>query len=179
VTALNPNGVDMAIGTDMMIFNCIDTEGNKIVIDTERADSSGEPANIGNWMVQYTDNFTIINAGESDKKLKFFKRGNSGVLFVMARTEEGEILGAKALTGPYNFANENAIFEGVDRSLLIEKNGRLWFKVADGRPYCDVVDERSEVIELAIPPMSFERISIDYVILGNSCGGTTHWIEVE
>lgn len=178
VTALNPNGVDMAIGTDMMIFNCVDTEGNKIVIDTERADSSGEPANIGNWMVQYTDNFTVINAGENEQTLKFFKRGNSGVLFVMARTEEGEILSAKALTGPYNFANENSIFDGVDKSLLLEKNGRLWFKVADGRPFCDVVDERSEVIELTVPPMSCERISIDYVILGNSCGGTTHWIEV-
>ena len=178
LTALNPNDVSMAIGTDMMVFNCIDTDGNKIVIDTERADSSGSPANIGNWMVQYTDNFTIINAGESEKRLKFFKRGNSGVLFVMTRTEEGEIINAKALTGPYNFANENAIFDGVDKSLLIEKNGRLWFKVADGRPFCDVVDERSEVIEIAIPPMDSKRISIDYVILGNSCGGTTHWIEV-
>ncbi len=179
VTALNPNSVQSAIGTDMMIFQCVDTEGNEIVIDTEHADSSGEPANIGNWMVQYTDNFTLINAGERERTLTFFKRGNSGVLFVMTRDDEGNILDAKALTGPYNFANEASIFDGVDKSLLVEKNGRLWFKIADGRPYCDVVDERSEVIKITIPPMSVKRISIDYVILGNSCGGTTHWVVVD
>ncbi len=179
VTALNQNNVPNAIGTDMMIFQCIDTEGNELVIDTERADSSGEPANLGNWMVQYTDNFTLINAGEKERTFTFFKRGNNGVLFVMTRDDEGNILDAKALTGPYSFDNENAIFAGVDKTLLTEKNGRLWFKVADGRPYCDVIDERSEVIKITVPAMSVKRISIDYVILGNSCGGTTHWVTLD
>ncbi len=179
VTALNPNDVPLAIGTDMMIFKCVDTDGKDIVIDTEGADSSGAPANIGNWMIQYTDNFTLINAGEKEREFTFFKRGNNGVLFVMARDESGDILSASALTAPYSFDNENCIFDGVDRSLLVEKNGRLYFKVADGRPFCDCLDERSEVIRVAVPPMSYDRISIDYVILGNSCGGTTHWVEVE
>ena len=179
VTALNPNGVDMAIGTDMMIFKCVDTDGNEIVIDTERADSSGEPANIGNWMVQYTDNFTLVNDSSVDKTFTFFKRGNSGVLFVMARKDCGNILSAKALTGPYNFPSLDSCFAGVDKSLLTEKNGRWWFRIADGRPFCDVVDERSEVIKITVPANSTKRISIDYVILGNSCGGTTHWVTVE
>lgn len=179
VTALNPNGVDMAIGTDMMIFQCTDTEGNGIVIDTEHADSSGEPANIGNWMVQYTDNFTLINAGSEERTFTFFKRGNSGVLFVMTRDDCGNILDAKALTGPYNFGSLDECFAGVNKSLLIQKNGRWWFKVADGRPYCDVIDERSEVIKITVEPNSVKRISIDYVILGNSCGGTTHWVTVD
>ncbi|MBR6784150.1 MAG: hypothetical protein IKM32_05590 [Clostridia bacterium] len=179
VTALNPNGVPMAIGTDMMIFNCIDTEGNEIVIDTERADSSGEPANIGNWMVQYTDNFTLVNAGSEEKTFSFFKRGNSGVLFVMTRDECGNIINAKALTGPYNFASLDDCFAGVNKSLLVQKNGRWWFKIADGRPFCDVIDERSEVIKITVEPNSVKRISIDYVILGNSCGGTTHWVVLD
>ncbi len=179
VTALNPNGVDMAIGTDMMIFKCVDTNGNEIVIDTERADSSGEPANIGNWMVQYTDNFTVVNTANEEKTFTFFKRGNSGVLFVMTRDENGNILNAKALTGPYNFPSLDACFDGVDKSLLTEKNGRWWFRIADGRPFCDVVDERSEVIKITVPANDVKRISIDYVILGNSCGGTTHWVTVE
>lgn len=177
VTALNPNGVDKAIGTDMMIFQCVDTEGNEIVIDTEHADSSGQPANIGNWMVQYTDNFTLINTGSEEKTFTFFKRGN-GMLFTMARDDEGNILNAKALTGPYSFGSEAEIFAGVDRSLLIEKNGRLWFRLADGRPYCDAIDERSEVVKITVAPNSVERVSIDYVILGNSNGGTTHWVEL-
>lgn len=179
VTALNPNGVDKAIGTDMMIFRCVDTEGNEIVIDTEHADSSGEPANIGNWMVQYTDNFTLVNAGSEAKTFTFFKRGNSGVLFVMTRDDSGNILNAKALTGPYNFGSLDDCFAGVNKNLLIQKNGRWWFKVADGRPYCDVIDERSEVIKITVEPNSVKRISIDYVILGNSNGGTTHWVTVD
>ena len=179
VTALNPNGVDMAIGTDMMVFNCVDTEGNKLIIDTEHADSSGEPANIGNWMVQYTDNFTLVNQANTEKTFTFYKRGNSGVLFVMTRDDCGNILNARALTGPYNFASLDSCFAGVDKSLLTEKNGRWWFRVADGRPYCDVVDERSEVIKITVPADSIKRISIDYVILGNSCGGTTHWVTVD
>ncbi len=179
VTALNPNGVAKAIGTDMMIFQCVDTEGNEIVIDTERADSSGEPANIGNWMVQYTDNFTLVNASSEDRTFSFFKRGNNGVLFVMTRDDCGNILDAKALTGPYSFGSLEECFAGVNTSLLVQKNGRWWFRVADGRPYCDVVDERSEVIKITVPANSVKRISIDYVILGNSNGGTTHWVTVD
>ncbi len=178
VTALNPNSVESAIGTDMMIFQCVDTEGNDIVIDTLRADSSGEPANIGNWMVQYTDNFTLVNVSDEAKTFKLFKRNNGGVLFTMARDDEGNILAAKALTGPYNFGSEAEIFAGVDKSLLQFKNGRFWFTVADGRPYCDVIDERSEVYSVTVQPNSVERVSIDYVILGNSNGGTTHWVEL-
>lgn len=178
LTALNPNNIDAAIGTDMMIFQCVDTEGNPVVIDTEHADSSGSPANIGNWMVQYTDNFTLVNAGSEEKTFTFFKRG-SGMLFTMVRDDSGNILSAKALTGPYSFGSTAEIFAGVDLSLLVEKNGRLWFKVADGRPYCDVIDERSEVVKVTVAPNTVERISIDYVILGNSNGGTTHWVEVK
>lgn len=177
-TSLDPNSSMTSIGNDMMVFNCVDTEGNPVLIDTFHADSSGDCPNIGNWMVQYTDNFTLVNAGSKERKFKFFKRGNNGVLFVMARDDNGDILGAKALTGPYSFGSEAEIFGGVDRSLLTEKNGRLWFRLADGRPYCDAIDERSEVIEITVPPTSVKRISIDAVILGNSCGGIKHWVEL-
>ena len=127
-------------------------------------------------MVQYTDNFTLVNAGSKERTFDFYKRGNKGVLFTMARAENGDIICAKALTGPYSFGSEAEIFGGVDRSLLVEKNGRLWFRLADGRPYCDAIDERSEVVKIAVPPMSVKRISIDSVILGNSCGGIKHWV---
>ncbi|MBR0231081.1 MAG: hypothetical protein IJQ53_02505 [Clostridia bacterium] len=175
-TSLDPNSCKEAIGSDMMVFNCVSTDGQPLCIDTFHADSSGSAANIGNWMVQYTDNFTLVNAGSKERTFDFYKRGNKGVLFTMARGEDGGILAAKALTGPYSFGSEAEIFAGVDRSLLVEKNGRLWFRLADGRPYCDAIDERSEVIKIAVPPMSVKRISIDSVILGNSCGGIKHWV---
>lgn len=178
-TSLNPNSCADAIGSDMMIFNCIDTEGNEIVIDNNRADASGDCANTGNWMVQYTDNFTLVNAGSRARRLKFFKRGNNGVLFVMARDEDGGILTAKALTGPYSFDSLESTFDGVDKSLLTEKNGRYYFRIADGRPFCDVIDERSEVIEITVEAGEAVRLSIDANILGNSCGGIKHWIEID
>lgn len=178
LTSLNPNSVASAIGTDMMIFQCVDTDGNPIVIDTQHADNNGEPANIGNWMVQYTDNFTLVNAGSEAKTFTFFKRG-SGMLFTMVRDDAGNILEANALCQPYSFGSLEEVFAGVNKSLLVQKNGRWWFKVADGRPYCDVYDERSQCYQVTVEPMSVERISIDYVILGNSNGGIRHWVEVD
>ncbi|MBR4799984.1 MAG: hypothetical protein IK047_06980 [Clostridia bacterium] len=178
-TSLDPNSCKEAIGSDMAVFNCVSTEGKPLCIDTFHADSSGSAANTGNWMIQYTDNFTLVNAGSRERSFDFYKRGNKGVLFVMARGADGKILAAKALTGPYSFGSEAEIFGGVDRSLLTEKNGRLWFRLADGRPYCDAIDERSEVIKITVPPMSVKRISIDSVILGNSCGGIKHWVVLD
>lgn len=178
VTSLNPNSASEAIGSDMMVFNCVDTNGNPIVIDNNRADASGDPANTGNWMVQYTDNMTFVNAGSEARTLRIYKRGN-GVLFTMARDESGNILCAKALTSPYSFGSLSEVFAGVDKSLLIQKNGRYWFKTADGKPYCDVIDEKSEVIEITVSPMSVVRLSVDSVILGNSNGGIRHWIEID
>ncbi len=178
LTSLNPNNVSDAIGTDMMVFNCVDTEGNPIIIDNLHADASGEPANTGNWMVQYTDNMTFVNAGDTPRTIRIFKRGN-GMLFTMVRQPDGTIVSAKALTYPYSFGSLDEVFAGVDKSLLIPKNGRYWFKYADGRPYCDVADEMSEVYEFVIQPMTATRLSVDYVILGNSNGGIRHWVEVE
>ena len=47
----------------MMVFNCVDTEGNPLIIDNEHTDGRGEPANTGNWMVTYNDNITLVNSG--------------------------------------------------------------------------------------------------------------------
>ena len=179
LVALNPISVGDAIGEDMMVFNDYDVNGNPVCIEPWRADFDGEPANIGNWMVQYTDNFTFVNVGKKDRKFRIFKKGNGGVLFSMTRNEEGEILSTYCNCNPYHFGSEKEIFDGVDRSLLAEKNGRLYFKVADGRPYCDVVDERALCYEITVKAGGFERISVDYNILGNSYGGTRSWVEVE
>ncbi len=179
-TSLNPNNVADAIGTDMMVFEYIDTEGNPIVIDNNRADGRGEPANTGNWMVQYTDNFNLVNVGEKERTFKIYKKGAmAGALFVMIRNDMGEILDARMKANPYYFDSLDSVFNGVDKSLLVQKNGYYWFKVEDGRPYIDVVNERALVCEITVGPMSMERISVDYLILGNSNGGILHWVEVD
>ena len=179
-TSLNPNNSANAIGTDMMVFEYIDEDGNPIIIDNNRADGRGRPANTGNWMVQYTDNINLVNLGDNPREFKIYKKGAvSGALFVMVRNDKGEVLDAIMQAHPYHFDSPDSAFYGIDKSLLVEKNGHYWFKVADGRPYIDVVNERSLVYTVTVPGRSAERVSVDYLILGNSNGGATHWVEVE
>lgn len=179
-TSLNPNTADMAIGTDMMTFECITTDGKIVNIDNDHADGDGDPANTGNWMIQYTDNMTFINAGTKAKTFKVYKRGaSSGALAVMVRDYNGKVLDAMFKTQPYSFGSLDEVFAGVNKNDLVLKNGRYWFKTLDGRAFCDVHDERSLCYTVTVEPFSAEQISIDYLILGNSNGGIAHWVEVE
>ena len=41
------------------------------------------------------------------------------------------------------------------------------------------MDERALVCTLEVAPGQVERISVDYLILGNSNGGIRHWVTVE
>lgn len=180
LTSLNPNTADKAIGTDMMTFECITTDGKVVNIDNNHADGDGDPANTGNWMIQYTDNVTLINAGSKPRTFRIYKRGaSSGALAVMVRDYNGRVIDAMFKTQPYSFGNLNEVFAGVNKSDLVFKNGRYWFKTLDGRPFCDVHDERSLCYTVTVQPYSAEQVSIDYLILGNSNGGITHWVEVD
>lgn len=178
LTSLNPNNNPTAVGTDMINFSCVTTDGKEVRIDTESTDGAGKTANIGNWMMENQTNFTFINAGTRDRKLRIYTR-NTGVLAVMIRNEGGELLEQKLIMQPYSFDSLDQVFAGVDKSLLVEKNGRWWFRVADGRPYCDVWDERSLVYELTVPAGDYCRISVDDLILANSCGGVLRWVEID
>ncbi|HBL85520.1 MAG: hypothetical protein A2Y17_06380 [Clostridiales bacterium GWF2_38_85] len=178
LTSLNPNNLAKAVGTDMMIFEYIDEDGNPIVIDNEHADGRGNAANTGNWMVQYSDNFTLINTGTTARTFKIYKKGApSGALMTMVRDVNGKVLDAKLKAQPYYYA-EGQIPWNADKDLLTFKNGYYWYMV-DGKPYCDIVDERSLVWTVTVEPMSMERITVDYLIMGNSNGGITHWVVVE
>jgi hypothetical protein len=181
VTSLNPNNDPMAIGSDMVNFNTIDAEGKPITIDNNHADGLGNPANTGNWMVQYTDNITFINVGTVARKFRIYKHGSTtgSALLTIVRNENGEILTARMKANPYSFGSMDEAFAGVDKSLLVLKNKRYYFKVADGRPYIDTIDERAFIYEITVEPMSAERVSVDYLILGNSNGGIKHWVEVD
>ncbi len=178
LSALNPNTSHEAIGDDMMTFACITPDGRPIRIDNEHADGAGMPANTGNWMVQYTDNFTFINAGTKPRSFRIYKKGAvSGALAVAIRDETGKVLDAMLKCHPYVYAKDN-IPPYADRSLLTEKNGEYWY-VLNGRPYWEQVDERALVCTLEVAPGQAERISVDYLILGNSNGGIRHWVTVE
>ena len=177
LTSLNPNDNPAAVGTDMITFDCVTEDGRAVRIDTESNDGEGKKSNIGNWMMQNGTSFTFVNAGKRDRTVRLYTR-NTGVLAVIIRSETGKILEKKLLLQPYSFDRIENAFAGVDKSLLTEKNGRWWFKVADGRPYCDVWDERSLAYTLTVPAGETVRISEDDLILANSCGGVFRWCEI-
>jgi len=161
----------------MINFECELPDGTPVIIDNAHTDGEGLKANTGNWMVQYTTNYNFINAGDRTRHVKIFGH-NTGVLMIIARDEEGNILEKKLNMQPYSFEAPDKAFAGVDTSLLIEKNGKWWFGV-DGKPYCDVWDERSGMYEFDLPAKTAMRLSVDELILANSCGGVNHWVEVD
>ncbi len=177
MTALNPNDNHTAVGTDMIVFECVLPDGTPVIIDNEHTDGEALKANTGNWMVQYTTNYNFINAGDRTRRVKIFGH-NTGVLMIIARDDKGNILEKKLNMQPYSFAKLEDAFAGVDKSLLVEKDGRWWFNV-DGKPYIDVWDERSGMYEFDLPAKTAMRLSVDELILANSCGGVNHWVEVD
>ena len=177
LTSLNPNDNPTAVGTDMIVFKCVMPDGTEVVIDNEHTDGEGLKANTGNWMVQNTTNYNFVNAGDRSRHVKIFGK-NTGVLAIIVRDAKGNILEKKLNMQPYSFGSLDEAFDKVDKSLLIEKNGKWWFGV-DGKPFCDVWNERSLQWEFDLPAKTVMRLSVDDLILANSCGGVNHWVEVD
>ncbi|MBR2915079.1 MAG: hypothetical protein IKC06_04660 [Clostridia bacterium] len=170
--AINPNGNDKYIGTDMMVFECVDTEGRPIIIDNDRADGAGKPANTGNWMIQYTDNLTFVNSSDCEKRFKVYKKGSiSGVLATIVRDTAGNIKRAFMNVQPYSFNSPEEAFAGINKDKLMLSHGRYWPVMANGQPFPELLEERTLVYETVLQPKSAARISIDAIILANSCGG--------
>ncbi len=170
--AINPNGNDRYIGTDMMVFEGVDLDGNPIIIDNDRADGAGHPANTGNWMIQYTDNLTFVNTSDGKKRFRVYKKGSiSGVLATIVRDTAGNIKRAYMNVQPYSFNSPDEAFAGINKEALVLSHGRYWPCVEDGIPYPEVLEERTLVYETILAPKSASRISIDSIILANSCGG--------
>lgn len=176
LSSLNPNTNPRAIGTDMMTFECKSIDGETLIVDNDRADGSGKAANTGNWMVQYTDVFTLVNVGTSARTFKIYKKGaTAGALLSIVRDENGDVLKKRLCVHPYSYSTPP---KDVDLSLLIKVGNTYWYKV-DGRPYYELTDEKALVCEVTVPERSAKTMSVEYLILGNSCGGIEHWIELE
>ncbi len=93
-THINPQDVNTAVGTDMVAFNCVDSNGIKRVIDTDHADGTGNFANIGNWMIEYQEHFTLVNQGNKERVITLHY-GDNGALLMLARdSQTGEVLQA-------------------------------------------------------------------------------------
>lgn len=114
VTHLNPQSGDhRAVGTDMTRYITIDSVTRKeIIIDTDHYDGLGLFANIGNWMIDYQDRFTLVNTGSKERTITFTLKGDT--ISLMVRDVDGNILEAKQILGRI----ENIDFHGEQFSYL-------------------------------------------------------------
>lgn len=177
LTALNPQNNHTAVGTDMMVFNCVDTEGNPLIIDNEHTDGRGEPANTGNWMVTYNDNITLVNSGTRARTFKVYKAGaTGGCLMSCIRDKDGKVYNPMMNIHPILYTGE--LPATADPSKYVLHNNIYW-PIIDGVPFYDMLDDRALVYTVTVEPMSYVQFTVDYLILANSNGGTVHWITVD
>ena len=159
VTHINPNGTANAVGTDMTQYITIDYEtGEPIIISPEyfdgrdrsdrdaESDGTGTNANIGNWMVDYIDTFTLVNQGDKERTVTY-NLGHSGVILTYIRDANGK-LDTSIHKPTYN----------------VKVNGSSYGQA--------IIDTFS--YSVTIPPHSVVRFSVDYNLLANSYGYITH-----
>lgn len=113
MTHLNPQNNHRAVGMDMVEFRWHDARGNEIVIDNHHADGAGEPANTGNWMIEYQDHFTFVNQGDNDRVIVLKLRDHGTLATLVRDSVTGEVLETEFTAGlgesggvAYNFTYE-------------------------------------------------------------------------
>lgn len=113
MTHLNPQNNSRAVGMDMVEFRWHDFRGKEIVIDNHHADGAGEPANTGNWMIEYQDHFTFVNQGDKDRTIVLKLRDHGTLATLVRDSKTGEVLETAYTTGlgesssvAYNFTYE-------------------------------------------------------------------------
>jgi hypothetical protein len=186
---LNPHGFRDGVGTDMTEFHCVDGDGNPVVYDCLRADATGKPGNFGNWMITYQENYTFYNTGQSPRTFSLHVKGMQvGTLAVLLRDAEGNVTDSLLQCHPLT-CDRLLDFMEADKYVVRDNPQPDWIKgifpvtrtywpVIDGVPYYDLVEARAKVAEIAVAPQSVERVTLEYVLLGNSSGGMVHWAEV-
>ncbi len=92
MTHLNPQNNNRAVGMDMVEFRWHDSRGKEIVIDNHHADGAGEPANTGNWMIEYQDHFTFVNQGDKDRTIVLKLRDHGTLATLVRDSNTGEVL---------------------------------------------------------------------------------------
>ncbi len=98
-TNISPHGRSGAVGVDMSSFECVTTDGETVTIDVNHRDGTGQPPNVGNWMIDYHDNMTFVNQGDRTRTVTINKSAQ-GALMAMVISPEGEVLATKCTIVP-------------------------------------------------------------------------------
>ena len=144
VTHINPQNSHAAVGTDMTKYYTIDEDGNPICIDADHYDGLGYTANIGNWMIDYMENYTFVNHGTRERKIKI-SFTNNGSVAVLVRDAEGKYIEG---TAQYTICTASA---------------------SHGQPIQDIFE-----YVVVVPANGYIQFTVEYNLLANSSGYIKH-----
>ncbi len=96
---LNPQNDHRAVGTDMVTFSCMDDYGRAVMIDNAHADGGGNPANTANWMIEYQEQYTFVNEGDTSRTVTLGLEDNGTLAVLMRDSQTGEVLDTAFTTG--------------------------------------------------------------------------------
>ena len=138
------------VGNDMTKFITINDKGEEIIIDNEHYDGRGILANIGNWMIDYIDNFNFVNRGDKKRKISvLIGHGYQGSLACFVRNAKLEIIEGTEQNTVY-FPDSNSSIPSNDA-------------IKDIFNYTFIIE-----------PHSVTQIYVEYNLLPHSYGTVTH-----
>ena len=149
VTHINPQNSNAGVGTDMTKYYTVDSEGNPIVIDSDHFDGLGYTANIGNWMIDYMENYTFVNHGSTERKV-ILSFTNNGSVAVLVRDKDGKYIEGTAQYTVYTNATSH------------------------GSP----IHDKFEYV-VTVPANSVVQLTVEYNLLANSSGYVKHTAELK
>ena len=148
VTHINPQNSHAGVGTDMTKYYTVDENGNPICIDSDHFDGLGHTANIGNWMIDYMENYTLVNHGNNERKV-ILSFTNTGSVAVLVRDENGKYI------------------EGTAQYTI--------YTNATG--YGSPIHDKFEYV-VVVPAHSVVQLTVEYNLLANSNGYISHTAEL-
>ena len=144
VTHINPQNSHAGVGTDMTKYYTVDKDGNPICIDSDHYDGLGYTANIGNWMIDYMENYTFVNHGSRDRQIKV-SFTNTGSVAVLVRDANGKYIEG---TAQYTICTTSA---------------------SHGQPIMDIFE-----YVVTVPANGYLQFTVEYNLLANSSGYIKH-----
>ena len=118
----------------------------EVILNYLNYDGRGKTMNIGNWMMDYIDTFTLINQGNNEREFTY-SMTHSGVILAFIRDENG-------------FPSEYYI---PKYATMISKSD-----------YGAAIDDRF-TYTIKVPAHSVIRFSVNYNLLANSNGCIGHF----
>jgi len=98
-----------------------------------------------------------------------------GIAVVLIRDAADNVLHSYLLNHPFMLDHILQVPEGLRDNYY--DNGDVWIPVIDGVKY-SAGGENAHAYTLTVPPLTAATVTVEYVMLANSWGSVTHWVEL-